>query len=461
MGRESPKTKGENEMKRTISVLFALMLIAILAVGICARDNTTVEAAYFNTKPTMDGNFSIEEWGQPTGSAIVSIGRNDYKYDDDDNVLVSDFCFMDPSLAMYPNDISFDFWLRWDEQYFYIGMVSKDKYGYAKMASNWQDREDENKYQDYWNGDVVQFGLDPAGANSSGDSSQPFSSFKNTFVFGYLDDELTTLALRNDANRNQLITGFKGGIKWHPETWASFGGQANTDPGYMVFELAVPYAAFEGNIAEGKSNGFGLTLARVSATPADATDADGNIIGTGTYDCWLSWGDGVMGSLKDQLPQFRCGSNSVILVDTPAVGSGAIAAQGEVETAADAEEPEEAEEPADAEADAEETADAEEETEEAPEDAEDAEETAEETADEEVTEEAEEKEEKEEKTDDAEDPADAEEETEAASGDKAIDAGDGGEEAKSGLPVGAIIGIIAAVVVIAAVVIAVLAKKKK
>ena len=413
----------------------------------------------------MDGNFSIEEWGQPTGSAIVFCGRNDYKYDDDDNVLVSDFCFMDPAKAMYVNDISFDFWLRWDEQYFYIGMVSKDKYGYAKLASNWQDREDENKYQDYWNGDVVQFGLDPAGANSTGDSSHPFpgENPKYTFVFGYLDDELTTLALRNDANRNQLISGFKGGIKWHPETWASFGGQANTEPGYMVFELAVPYAAFDGTIAEGKANGFGVTLARVSATPADASDAEGNILGTGEYDCWLSWGDGVMGSLKDQLPQFRCGSNSVILVDTPAVGSGAIEAQGEVETAADVEEPEEAEEPADAEADAEETADAEEETEEAPEDAEDAEETAEGKADEEVTEEAEEKEE-EEKADDAEDSADAEdaeEETEAASGDKAIDAGDGEEEAKSGLPVGAIIGIIAAVVVIAAVVIAVLAKKKK
>ena len=448
-------------MKRTVTVLFALMLIALLAVGVCARDNTTVEAAYFNAKPNIDGNISIEEWGQPTGSAIVYCGRKDYKYDDNDNVLVSDFCFMDPGIVMYVNDISFDFWLRWDEQYFYIAMVSKDKYGYSKRPTDFEvfDETVENKYWGIWNGDVLQFAVDPAGANSTGDTSEPFAGGRNspyTFVFGYLDDALTTLALRNDANRNELLAGFKGGLKWHPETWASFGGQANTEPGYLVFELALPYASFDGSIADGKENGFGVTLSRVSATPPTATDEEGNVLGTGEYECWLSWGDGVMGSLKDQLPEYRCGTNSVILVDTPALGAGAAKAPEAVTEPAAAEEPEEeteAEEPADADAEAEETAEADADAEETEENAEDVTEKAEETEAEEATEA--------EKTADEEDPADAEEETEAASGDKAIDAGEGEEEAKSGLPVGAIIGIIAAVVVIAAVVIVVLTKKKK
>ena len=444
-------------MKRTLSVLFALMMIALLAVGLSARDNCTVEVPYFNVKPTIDGNFSIDEWGQPTASAIVYCGRNDYKYDDNDNVLVSDYCFYD-GRAMYTADISFDLWLRWDEQYFYIGMVSKDQYGYAKAPSNYGDDDDPQKYIGLWNGDVLQFGLDAAGANSTGNAADPFinGASPKTFVMGYLDDELTTVALRNDANRRELIQNFKGAIQWHPEVWPTIGGQENKDAGYIVYELALPYAGFMANIEEGKTNGFGVTVARVSATPADATDKDGNIIGTGEYDCWLSWGDGVMGSLKDQLPEYRCGSNCAILVDTPAIGAGAAEAPEAVTEPAAAEEPEEApeaEEPEDAEADAEaEAEETEENTEEVTEEAENAEETEAEKAEEET---------EAEKADDAEDPADAEEETKADSGDKAIDAGDGEDEAKSGLPVGAIIGIIAAVVVIAAVVIAVLAKKKK
>ena len=446
-------------MKRTLSVLFALMMIAVLALGICARDNTSVEAAYFNVKPNIDGNFSTDEWGQPTGSAIVYCGRNDYKYDDNDNVLVSDFCFFDPGKSMYTCDISFDFWLRWDEQYFYIGVVSKDQYGYAKAVQDYESKEAEWKYQGTWDGDVLQYGLDPAGANSSGDSSSPFGQFSpHTFVFGYLDEYLGTISLRNDAKMGELISGFKGSLVWHDGVWPSFGGKANSDAGYLVYELAVPYSSFDGNIQEGKTNGFGVTIARVSATPADATDKDGNVIGTGEYECWLSWGDGVMGSLKDQLPEFRCGSNSVILVDTPAVGAGAAEGPAVVEEPEAAEEPEEAEEPADA--DVEEPAEGEE--------------TAEDEADEEEVPAEGENEESEETAED--EPADVEEEDTAAAeeekaeetedaGNKAIenagDAEENKEEAKSGLPIGAIIGIVAAVVVIAAVVIAVLAKKKK
>ena len=450
-------------MRKLVAVLIVLMTASLLVLGAAARDNTTVEAPYFNVKPTIDGVVSTAEWGQPTGSAIVYCGRKDYKYDEDDNVMCSAQCFMDPSIVMYVNDISFDFWLRWDEQYFYIAVVSKDKYGIAAELPK-EDEDPEWKYSYLWAGDALQFGIDPAGANSTGNPADPFFSdtSKYTYVFGWINYLEGTTGVRNDANKGELIPGALTGITWNPGVWPTIGGQPNSDPGYLSYEIAVPVAAFDGNIAEGKTNGFGVSVARVSATPADATDDDGNVIGTGVYENWLSWGDDVMGSLKDQLPEYRCGSNCAILVDTPAIGDGAADAPEAVTEPAAAEEPEEeteAEEPADADADEPSDADGEEtaaddagETEENAEDvteeAENAEETEEEKAEGEATEE--------EKADDK-----AEEETEAEAGDKAIDdTGDENEE-KPGAPVGAIIGIIAAVVVIAAVVAVVLAKKKK
>ena len=313
-------------MKRFFVLLAAVLtLCALSVIGVSARENTTVYAPYFNVAPTIDGVISTAEWGQPTGYATVYTGRNDYKYDDDDNVKVSDFCFYD-GRAMYINDISFDFWLRWDEKYFYIGMVSKDKYGYARHYEEQFFGDDEMKYQDLWNGDSLQFGLDPQGANSNGNTSAPCGEHNQTpltYVFGWVDKEMTQIGMRNDSDKSKLIEGFKGGLTWNSGVWPSFGGQANSEAGYITYEVALPYSAFDGTIEFGKTTGYGITLSRVSATPSDAADQDGNIIGSGEYDCWLSWGDGVMGSLKDQLPEYRCGANCVILVDDPALGASA------------------------------------------------------------------------------------------------------------------------------------------
>ena len=443
-------------MRKLVAVLIVLMTASLLVLGAAARDNTTVEAPYFNVKPTIDGVVSTAEWGQPTGSAIVYCGRKDYKYDEDDNVMCSAQCFMDPSIVMYVNDISFDFWLRWDEQYFYIAVVSKDKYGIAAELPK-EDEDPEWKYSYLWAGDALQFGIDPAGANSTGNPADPFFSdtSKYTYVFGWINYLEGTTGVRNDSNKGELIAGAKTGITWNPGVWPTIGGQPNSDPGYLSYEIAVPVAAFDGNIAEGKTNGFGVSVARVSATPADATDDDGNVVGTGQYENWLSWGDGIMGSLKDQLPEFRCGSNCVILVDTPAVGAGAAEAPAVVTPAAaeDPEEPEEAEEPAEDETSAEsegeeEVAEGEEET------AEDETEAVEDNteAEDETSAEAKGEDETEAEAEETPDKSAPAEEAEGTADEPAE---------KSGLPIGAIIGIIAAVVVVAGVVIAVLAKKKK
>ena len=346
-------------MKKFSAIIFALVVLTVLSLGLCARENTTVEAPYFNVKPLIDGVVSTAEWGQPTGSAIIYTGRSDYKYDDEDNVLVSDTCFGFVHRAMYVNDCSFDFWLRWDEQFFYIAVVSKDEYG---LAANYNpDSDPQWCYSYLWDGDALQFGIDPAGANSKGNTAQPFDEFAvNTFVYGWLDEALTKTALRNDANMGALCEGYKANITWNPGVWPSFGGQPNSDPGYTTYELAVPYSLFAGNVEEGKTNGFGVTLARISATPKDAVDKDGNIIGCSENDVWLTWGDGLVGSLKDQLPQYRCGTNSVILTDAPAVGAGSVAAPEAVTEPAAAEGPEEetaaAGEPAEADGSAEKAA---------------------------------------------------------------------------------------------------------
>ena len=449
-----------------LAVLTVLFTALALSVGVNAKDNLTVEAQYFNKAPVIDGAVSVEEWGQPTSSAIVYTGRKDYKYDDDDNVACSPACYADVTTALYVNDMSFDLWLRWDEQYFYIAVVSKDKYGYSNEYYEWDAADNPSwLYVQLWDGDSLQFGIHPSGANANGNPADPFGNgdrhAQYCFVLGYTDLAMTDLRMRNETDWTQWVTGYKAAGSWNPGVWPTFGGQANTEAGYITYEIAMPYSLFDGDIASGKTNGFGVTMARVSSTPLGTTDEEGNIIGTGGYDGWLSWGDGIMGSLKDQLPEFRCGNNSVILVDTPALGSGSVSGTPVIAPVTEAEAPDDdpddaevTEAPADAEGE-EETAGEEEA------DAEDAEETAEteepEQADEEITE--------------AEiDVGDGEQssEPEAAEGEKTGDAAadkgvsDGEtKEASAGLPVGAIIGIVAAVVVIAGVVIALLAKKKK
>lgn len=445
-------------LKKLLPVFAAVLLIAALAISASAKDNTTVKAPKFTTAPVIDGVISTAEWGEPTAYAKVFVGRNDYKYDDEDNVMTSDFCFMDPSRVMYPNDITFDIWLRWDEQFFYIGVVSKDKYG---LSTGMHVEEGHPKYYDLWDGDALQFAIDAAGANSNGNPSNPFGDMTSGmfFILGCMDSTGAETVLMNEVNYDEAIG--KGAIKWNGGVWPTFTGEPNTEAGYLTYEVAVPYASFGGKIEEGKTTGFGVTVARVSGTPGDAVDEDGNVIGQDWYENWLSWGDGVMGSTKDQLPEYRCGANSVILVDTPATGAGAEqspsapAASETEEAPAD----ETAEEPAEGE-DAAETSEDGEEVTEAPEDEEET-----------VAEDPEKTETEEEPSGDEAETADGSAEDEPAddvkkdSGSEESadeETGNAGEVKEEGNTlVGAIIGVIAAVVVIAAVIIIVLFKKKK
>lgn len=332
-------------MKKIIAILMIVLTVAALGMTVGARDNTTVNAPYFNVKPTIDGVITEAEWGAPTGYAKVFMGRRDYQRDDNENVKVSDFCFMDESRCDYTNDLSFDFWIRWDETYVYIGVVSKDKYGYCNGVTANEDPA--YKYLGAWNGDALQFGIDPAGANSNGNPSVPYGDLsKYTFVLGRTPDN-KEVVLRNDFDMSKMIDGFKGDLKWSDGVYPTFCGEANTDAGYMTYEVAVPLAAFEGTVAAGKKDGFGMTIARVSATATQDVEGIGTIGTYNEYDCWLSWGDGVMGSLKDQLPEDRCGANSVILVDTPAVGAGAVDAPDPIAPSEEVEEDETTAEEAD------------------------------------------------------------------------------------------------------------------
>lgn len=305
-------------MKKVITVFLAVVMLALLSLMVGARDNTTVEAPHFASAPAIDGVITEAEWGKPTAYAIISLGRRDYARDDEDNVIVSDFCYMDEARTPYTNDISFNLWLRWDEKNFYIGVVSKDKYGLSVNPESTFEKS--GNYRGLWDGDALQFGIDPAGANSQGNPSQPYPAFsKYTYILGFTDVACTKTGIRSDAAFDVLVDGAKGEIKWNSGVYPDFGGVANTEAGYTTFEMAIPLSSFDGTVADGKKNGFGVTIARVSGTPSTAV-LDNGSSGENYYECWLSWGDGVMGSLKDQLPENRCGANSVVLVDTDALG---------------------------------------------------------------------------------------------------------------------------------------------
>lgn len=122
-------------MKRIIcAALVCMMLAAMVAVpASAAQSNVDANALKFTAQPTIDGVISEEEWGAPT----LTVKANEAAVKEDAELGVNQFNtyfeyaeggIQDPLLL---EKMAYDFWLRYDDDYFYIAVKVNDPNGHA------------------------------------------------------------------------------------------------------------------------------------------------------------------------------------------------------------------------------------------------------------------------------------------------------------------------------------------
>lgn len=141
-------------MKRFFcSALAGMMLSAALALpASAAQSNVDVDALRFTEPPTIDGIISEEEWGAVT----VTVRANEAATKEDDavNRYNTYIEYDDPNIF---ENMYYDLWLRYDDDYFYVAARVHDVDGHAASNPN----------AGIWNNDVVQLRIDPQGPNSA------------------------------------------------------------------------------------------------------------------------------------------------------------------------------------------------------------------------------------------------------------------------------------------------------
>ena len=265
-------------MKRILATLLAVMMLcSMVLVANAEIPNEEVNVLQFTTAPKIDGVITEAEWGKPTVHVVDEQATTEYV---DSKGVEEDEA-----------NIWFDLYLRWDANYYYVGMYLPDTV-HALAASEGS----------LWNGDVVQMGFDPMGPNASEDYMSPWSDEYTNMSFGLVTGEGNTLSswAWSGPCESSQIEGAKYNIK--------------RDNGYTTYEIAIPWASIgvEGGVKAGDL--FGATIARVMADYED----DG-------YNGWLSWGTGILGRNSTDEAD-ACGSNGIRLSATSATGGAAASA---------------------------------------------------------------------------------------------------------------------------------------
>ena len=141
-------------MKKTLSLLLVIaMLLSAVVFAVPASalaeaaDIDYVQALYFEPgkRPTIDGYISPEEWG----TATLTVEASDCATKDD-NDPYSTFLYWRTGSREDYTGIKYDLWLRWSEDYFYIGVKVNDPDGHSLK----------NGSGETWNGDAVQTRID-------------------------------------------------------------------------------------------------------------------------------------------------------------------------------------------------------------------------------------------------------------------------------------------------------------
>ncbi len=330
-------------MRKFISLVMALAMIvsamAVTAIGAGAEmldgeDGIDyVEALYFETAPTIDGYISEAEWGKATVHM-----QNDWCASKDDSEPYFNSFFYWKNGTMDNNPMEADIWLRWDENHYYVGVKVRDFDGHAlKHGKN-----------ETWNGDSLQFRVDPEGFNSATgndvydpDIGTPWAAADQIIdvVTGYVQIAGGFVECYDNANykgltaySNPVFGAVKVAIAPSEQNADNpLGYHADAAAGYTTYELAIPWKyVYENHLVPNYA-----TLTDAEKAPYTLKYADYNFKkepqggigrnlgmsltvfnaakGEAVWNAFMSWGSGVTKVQVEEAHQTAAGSNSVTL----------------------------------------------------------------------------------------------------------------------------------------------------
>jgi hypothetical protein len=307
-------------MKKLISVLITAAMIfaafaAALPSGAVAGEVDFADALYFDVKPTLDGIVSEAEWGEVS----VEVNQADAATIDD-TAPVNNRFFMRNTAAVPGFDIdnlsmSYDLWLRWDENYYYIAVKVKDPDGHSLK----------NGRKFTWNGDAFQTRIDAGGYNASNPKgSEYYDAEKDgkpwsranipNFVAGFVESAGGVSELW-ECETNKGITTYLGGTAEISVAPAGAAYSTDTANGYTTYEIAIPWGYIDTNAHEysvySRKNPNG-GIGREYGMSTVVYNADGNS-GQSMWNAGLAWGSGIINAQQDEYTKTCAGSNDVIL----------------------------------------------------------------------------------------------------------------------------------------------------
>ena len=363
------------KMKRILSSILATATVASAMLFPTSADipsvTQEVEALYLTTIPTFDGVLHPEEWGEKSFSVFGSTAAipgdtapsecNTFAfYEHDYDIFTKQIISEDEAAKAKITGLTYDVWLRWDTKYFYMAVLVHDPDGYYLPYGR----------EHVWNGDCVQFRVDPMGPNSYLKYKNPeYDYMTEGFDFdlacniGYrpwaYHSKTCNIGMGIPADRNELQvydmadqgTGnFERSQKLNdpkklgptyvdPETGRTYGNPFGTDVDYASlfgckitdngdgtstnsYEVAVPWAYIDqwglGQVAVGYAWGMSLAVLNGYDDQDSSTDP---------FESYLTWGSGICGAQQDDswLRPTIGGSNAIVLSDKDAISGYRIA----------------------------------------------------------------------------------------------------------------------------------------
>ena len=312
-------------MKKFLSMaLVCVMLAAIVLIPVsAAQTNVEVKALKFTEKPTIDGTISEDEWGDVSFTVKASEAQDKENAAEGVNEFNTYLGGVGGDISEdVRNDMSYQLWLRWDDEYFYVAVKTHDADGHAASHTG----------SDIWNNDGVQMRVDPEGPDSKQVADDPSFDWKTTewdYVKGTSADggfgsEGSKIWNSNKKiiNAGFALTGPEGArtaSSWDMQAQAAMpdtlfeattydlSGDTDDDDFSCEtsYEIAIPWSTI-GDKVKGEGwipaaeDYLGMTLVVLNA------------VGSGA-DSYLTWGCGVCGGQGSEARTTCGGSNAILL----------------------------------------------------------------------------------------------------------------------------------------------------
>ena len=352
-------------MKKILSSLLAVATIAsVMIVPATAEDAKSVtqevDVLYMSTQPTFDGVINADEWGEKSftvsgadaampGDAAPSATNTFAHYEFEYDSVTKEITKIDEQNKELISKLTYDVWLRWDTKYLYIAAKVNDPDGYYLPAGR----------ERIWDGDCVQFRIDPQGPNGYQKYKNPDYDYTTqgfdveaasgigyvpwayrtkicNIGLGTIGGKVQAYDMADQGTGNmtkpQLLNDAKKlGPNNNPlkdeNDYASLFNMTVTDNGdgtsTNCYEYAVPWVFVDqwgyGQVAVGYAWGMSLVV----LDGWQNNNPESMMYGT-AYQSYLTWGSGICGAQQDNaiLRPTIGGSNAIVLSDVDAI-SGA------------------------------------------------------------------------------------------------------------------------------------------